>query len=125
MLEHPPDAATRPLTVSGYQRPRSGQTVQAYTRTLVQHEVTFTCVECGRTRTQLQYPGGRPRQYCNILCAEAGRRRRAADRKHRQRLREKVAHHAAAAGGNAAVRSPSISSDAGTPLPDASFCAGE
>ncbi len=125
MPDGPPDAATRPLTVSGHQRPSGGQTVQAYTRTLAQHEVTFTCVECGRTRTQLQYPGGRPRQYCNILCAEAGRRRRAADRKHRQRQREKAAHHATAEAGDAAAQSPTILSHAGTALIDAAFRAGE
>jgi hypothetical protein len=125
MPDRPPDAASRPLTVRAHQRSGTHQAVQEYTRTLYQHEVTFICVECGRTRTQLQYPGGRPRQYCNILCAEAGRRRRAADRKHRQRLREKAARHAASAAIDAA--SPSTTT---LPLPDTSagepaFRAGE
>ncbi len=76
--------------VGAHQRPHAGQAVAAYTRTIHQHEVTFTCAECGRTRTQLQYPGGRPRQYCNLLCAEAGQRRLAADRKRRKRARQQA-----------------------------------
>ena len=77
MPEYPADAASRPLSVGAHQRARTDQAVAAYTRTIHQQEVTFTCVECGCTRTQIQYPGGRPRQYCNLLCAEAGQRRRA------------------------------------------------
>ena len=91
MSDHPADAARRDLVVDAHQRPHAGQAVAAYTRTIYQQEVIFTCAECGRTRTQLQYPGGRPRQYCNLLCAEAGRRRLAADRKRRQRVRQRTA----------------------------------
>ncbi|MCA1598191.1 MAG: hypothetical protein LC769_04085 [Chloroflexi bacterium] len=90
MSERPADAASRDLVVAAHQRPGTSQTVPAYTRTIHQQEVTFTCAECGRTRTQVQYPGGRPRQYCNVLCAEAGQRRLAADRKRRQRARQQA-----------------------------------
>ena len=93
MPEYPADATSRPLSVGAHQRAHTDQAVAAYTRTIHQQEVTFTCVECGRTRTQIQYPGGRPRQYCNLLCAEAGQRRRATDRKRRQRARQQAAPH--------------------------------
>ena len=56
MPDHPDDAASREVVVSAHQRPRAGQVVSAYTRTIHQQEVTFTCAECGRTRAQLQYP---------------------------------------------------------------------
>ena len=42
--------------------------VRAYQRRLTEREVTFTCQECGRTVTQLQYPGPR-RRYCSSECA--------------------------------------------------------
>jgi len=92
MADRPADAASRELVVRAHQRARADQTVSAYIRMIHQHEVTFTCAECGRTRTQIQYPGGRPRQYCNLLCADAGQRRLAADRKRRQRARQQVTH---------------------------------
>ena len=95
MSDHPVDAASRELVVGTHQRSPARQTVSAYTRTIYQHEVTFTCAECGRTRTQIQYPGGRPRQYCNLLCAEAGTRRLAADRKRRQRARQQATQRGA------------------------------
>ncbi len=90
MPSHPADGLCRELVVGAHQRPCAGQTVATYTRTIHQQEVTFTCAECGRTRTQIQYPGGRPRQYCNVLCAQAGQRRLAADRKRRQRARQQT-----------------------------------
>jgi len=94
MSDRPADAASRELAVGAHQRLHTDQAVSAYTRTIHQHEVTFTCAECGRTRTQIQYPGGRPRQYCNLLCAEAGQRRLAADRKRRQRARQQARQRA-------------------------------
>jgi hypothetical protein len=95
MPDHPADAASRALVVGAHQRPRAGQAVSTYTRMIYQQEVTVTCVECGRTRTQLQYPGGRPR-YCNMLCADAAKRRLAAERKRRQRVRQQVLLHSGA-----------------------------
>ncbi len=89
MADRPADAARRDLIVGAHRRPRANQAVASYTRMIYQQEVTFTCAECSRTCTQIQYPGGRPRQYCNLLCAEAGRRRLAADRKRRQRARQR------------------------------------
>jgi len=45
-----------------------GATAQvAYTRTVRMREVTFTCMICGQTVTQLHYPSGRIK-YCSEAC---------------------------------------------------------
>ena len=63
-----------------------------YTREVFQREVTFTCQACGRTYTQVRFPGPTPR-YCNELCRLAARRLLTAERMSRLRARRKAAAH--------------------------------
>ncbi len=64
--------------------------VRAYQRTLTEREVTFTCQECGRTVTQLQYPGPR-RRYCTMECVAAANSRTSLVRMRQLRERRKKA----------------------------------
>ncbi len=68
----PDDLDSRTLTVAAHVRPTTGEALQVapYTRSIRQQEVTFTCHICGKTYTQVQYPGAQ-RRYCNILCKRA------------------------------------------------------
>jgi hypothetical protein len=75
---HPSDARSQSIAVT------------AFTREVHQREVTFTCQTCGRTVTQVRFPGPLP-QYCNELCRIAGSRLHTADRMQRLRERRKAA----------------------------------
>src|SRR6266704_1774880 len=62
----------------------------AYTRTVRMREVTFTCMICGQTVTQLHYPSGRLK-YCSEECRAVGATQREEIRVARQREKRRSA----------------------------------
>lgn len=64
--------------------------VGSYVRVVHQREVTFTCQECGRVVTQLQYPGPQ-RRYCNSDCVVVANSRTSLARMRRLRARRRAA----------------------------------
>lgn len=61
----------------------------AYTRIVRMREVTFTCIVCGKTVTQLRYPSGRVK-YCSDMCKEAGRVQKHEERVRKQREKRRT-----------------------------------
>lgn len=71
---------------------RGGTEQVVYTRTVKMREVTFTCIICGQTVTQLHYPSGRIK-YCSEACkavstVQKQKTRVARQREKRQSIRE-------------------------------------
>jgi len=64
--------------------------VGSYVRVVREREVTFTCQECGRQVTQLQYPGPQ-RRYCNSDCVAVANSRLSLERMRRLRQRRHAA----------------------------------
>jgi hypothetical protein len=65
---------------------------QAYSRRSEAKPVTFTCIVCGKSKTEYRYPGFKPK-YCSDICSnqaaeERNERRVAQQREKRRRARE-------------------------------------
>jgi len=64
-----------------------------YVRVVHEREVTFTCQECQRVVTQLQYPGPR-RRYCSGECVAAANSGSSLRRMRRMRQRRRATQEA-------------------------------
>jgi tetratricopeptide (TPR) repeat protein/transcriptional regulator with XRE-family HTH domain len=89
VAEHPANLpiATRNVAVRG------AAEQWAYTRVVHMRDVTFTCIVCGQTVTQLHYPSGRIK-YCSQACRAVGATRRRETRVARQREKRRRAREA-------------------------------
>jgi hypothetical protein len=87
--QHEPGAEVHTSPVGAHTRatkagPRAR--VAAHERTFHAHDVTITCVECGRTET-VPLLTGRPPRYCSEQCLLAARARQGAARMRTMRER--------------------------------------
>lgn len=61
----------------------------AYTRNVRGREVTLTCVVCGKTVTQLRYPGGKIK-YCSDICRDTRKAQMHEERVRKQREKRRT-----------------------------------